>query len=83
MQGTLVPEEEKQIIQRCKEGDQQAFGALYEAYQAKAYGAAFLLCSDHAVAADAIQEAFIKAFLALPRFRQGEPFRPWFFRILM
>lgn len=29
-----------------------------------------------------VQEAFIKAFLAMQRFRPGQPFRPWLFRIL-
>jgi RNA polymerase sigma-70 factor (ECF subfamily) len=33
-------------------------------------------------AEDATQDAFIKAFYALPRFRQGAPFRPWLLRIV-
>jgi RNA polymerase sigma-70 factor (ECF subfamily) len=31
---------------------------------------------------DAVQEAFIKAYAALPRFREGAPFRPWLLRIV-
>lgn len=73
---------EPQIIDRCKHGDQEAFAELYQTYRSRAFGTALLITHDRALAADAVQECFIRVFLALPRFRSGEPFRPWFFRIL-
>lgn len=71
-----------QVIDRCRRGDQAAFAELYQTYRSQAYGAALLITRDRTLAADAVQECFIRVFLALPRFRMGEPFRPWFFRIL-
>lgn len=71
-----------QIIDRCRRGDQEAFAELYQTYRSQAFGTALLITHDRALAADAVQECFIRVFLALPRFRTGEPFRPWFFRIL-
>jgi len=71
-----------QVIDRCRRGDQEAFADLYQTYRSRAFGTALLITHDRALAADAVQECFIRVFLTLPRFRAGEPFRPWFFRIL-
>ena len=46
------------------------------AFQEIAHRAAWLVGSGDD-ADDAVQEAFVKAFHALPRFREGAPFRPW------
>ena len=40
------------------------------------------LVAPEADAADAVQEGFLKAYAALPRFREGAPFRPWVLRIV-
>ncbi|MBP2020050.1 RNA polymerase sigma-70 factor (ECF subfamily) [Symbiobacterium terraclitae] len=77
-----APANEADWVERARRGDAEAFARLYEAYQSSAFGAAILLTNDRTLAADVVQEAFIKAFLAMPRFRSGQPFRPWFFRIL-
>jgi len=82
MSGKPSPSSEAEWIERARRGDREAFAHLYEAYHASAFGAAVLLTNDRALAADVVQEAFIRAFLAMPRFRPGQPFRPWFFRIL-
>ncbi len=50
-------------------------------YQDVARRTAHLVCPE-ADADDAVQEAFIKAYAALPRFRDGSPFRPWLLRIV-
>ncbi|HUP54505.1 MAG TPA: sigma-70 family RNA polymerase sigma factor [Methylomirabilota bacterium] len=50
-------------------------------YQDVAVRTAYLVCPE-ADADDAVQEAFIKAFAALPRFRDGAPLRPWLLRIV-
>src|SRR5688500_20145401 len=42
---------------------------------------AYLVLGDAAEAEDAAQEAFVRAYRALDRFRDGEPFRPWVLRI--
>ena len=50
-------------------------------YQDVALRTAHLVCPE-ADADDAVQDAFLKAFAALPRFRDGSPFRPWVLRIV-
>lgn len=40
------------------------------------------LVAPEADAADAVQDAFVKAYAALPRFRQGAPLKPWLLRIV-
>jgi RNA polymerase sigma factor (sigma-70 family) len=52
-------------------------------YQEPAFRCAYLVLRDADEAADAAQEAFVKAYYALPRFRTGAPFRPWFLRIVV
>jgi RNA polymerase sigma-70 factor, ECF subfamily len=50
-------------------------------YQDLALRTAYLVAPE-ADAADAVQDAFLKAYAALPRFRAGAPFRPWVLRIV-
>jgi len=51
-------------------------------YQDLAFRTAFLMLRDAAEAEDVIQEALVKAYRALPRFRRGAPFRPWLLTIV-
>ncbi|MEA2492912.1 MAG: hypothetical protein QOJ29_823 [Thermoleophilaceae bacterium] len=51
-------------------------------HQDVAFRAAYLVTGSAAEAEDAAQEGFVKAWQALPRFRQGEPFRPWLLAIV-
>jgi RNA polymerase sigma-70 factor (ECF subfamily) len=51
-------------------------------YQEIAFRTAFLITGAAAEAEDAAQEAFVKAYFALSRFRKGAPFRPWLLRIV-
>ena len=52
------------------------------AYQAVAFRTAYLITGDGSEAEDAAQEAFIKAYRALGRFRSGAPFRPWLLAVV-
>jgi RNA polymerase sigma-70 factor (ECF subfamily) len=47
-----------------------------------AFRTAYLVARNASDAEDAAQEAFVKAYYALARFRAGEPFRPWILRIV-
>jgi RNA polymerase sigma-70 factor (ECF subfamily) len=51
-------------------------------YQELAFRTAFLITRSAADAEDAAQDAFVKAYSALHRFRAREPFRPWLMRIV-
>jgi RNA polymerase sigma-70 factor (ECF subfamily) len=58
-----------------------AYEELVRRYQDVAVRTAHLI-APAADADDAAQEAFVKAWIALPRFRHGAPFRPWLLRIV-
>ena len=75
------PLDEGELIVRARGGDVAAYEQLVRAHQDLAVRAAcFIGGPDEAD--DAVQEAFVKAFRALPRFRDGAPFRPWLLRIV-
>lgn len=76
-------DEEDQIIQRVKNGDQNAFCELVEKYKDKALNIAFSFCRNHEDAKDVSQEAFIKAFKTIKNFRSESRFYTWFYRILI
>lgn len=52
------------------------------AYQGIAFRTAYVIAGNSTDAEDAAQEAFVKAYRALGRFRTGSPFRPWLLRIV-
>jgi RNA polymerase sigma-70 factor (ECF subfamily) len=53
-----------------------------DAFAEVAFRTAYLVTGDAAESQDAAQEAFVKAYRALNRFREGSPFRPWLLRIV-
>lgn len=73
--------EESELIERAKRGDVSAYEALVRAHQELAVRTAYVVAGADD-AHDAVQEAFVKAYRALPRFRDGSPFRPWLLRIV-
>ncbi|HET8653671.1 MAG TPA: RNA polymerase sigma factor [Gaiellaceae bacterium] len=76
------PLTEAELVERAKRGDQDAYGELVHAYQGIAFRTAYVLTGSAAEAEDAAQDAFVKAFYALGRFRPGAELRPWLLRIV-
>lgn len=74
---------ESEIIERIKNGDQNAFCELVEKYKEKALNIAFSFCRNYEDAKDISQEAFIKAFKTIRNFRSESRFYTWFYRILI
>ncbi len=70
------------MIQRARRGDVAAYSDLMRRYQDLAFRTAYLITGAEAEAEDATQEAFVKAYYALARFRLGDPWRPWLLRIV-
>jgi RNA polymerase sigma-70 factor (ECF subfamily) len=77
----LIDSEEERLTQRARTGSLDAFNELVLAYQDIAYSHAYAVLGDGELAADATQESFIKAFLALNQFRGGS-FRGWLLKIV-
>jgi RNA polymerase sigma-70 factor (ECF subfamily) len=75
------PLEDAELIERAQTGEVMAYEELVRRYQDVAVRTAHVISPD-GDADDAVQEAFVKAFAALPRFRRGSPFRPWLLRIV-
>jgi RNA polymerase sigma factor (sigma-70 family) len=71
-----------ELISRSRAGDTAAYESLVRRYQDVALRAAYLVAPE-ADAADAVQDAFVKAYAALSRFRDGEPVKPWLLRIVV
>jgi RNA polymerase sigma factor (sigma-70 family) len=68
-------------VARVRDGDAAAYADLVLRHGQVAVRTAALLGAG-ADAEDVVQEAFVKAYLALDRFRDGAPFRPWLLRIV-
>lgn len=73
--------EELELIERAQLGDQAAFGKLVERYQHEVFNLAARLVGDRTLAEDVSQEAFIRAWRALPRFRGDAALGTWLYRI--
>lgn len=73
--------DEQRLIAAAKAGDKHAYAQLLQRHQVLAFRAAYLVTGSIADAEDATQEACVKAWLALGRFRPEAPFRPWLVRI--
>jgi len=67
---------------RARRGDARAYESLVEEHQAIAFRTAYLITGSAADAEEAAQEGFVRAWLALRRFRQGAEFRPWLLAIV-
>lgn len=69
------------LVEQAQAGDQAAFGRLVNKYQRKLTRLVMRLVRDPGEAEDVVQEAFIKAFRALPSFRGDSAFYTWLYRI--
>jgi RNA polymerase sigma-70 factor (ECF subfamily) len=76
-----VPSSDAELIERARRGEVMAYESLVRRYQDAAVRTAYVIAPD-GDAEDAVQEAFVKAYRALGRFRAGSPFRPWLLRIV-
>jgi RNA polymerase sigma-70 factor (ECF subfamily) len=77
-----IPFSDELLVERSLSGDQASYGQLVERYGERFQRYATSICSDADLASDCLQDAFIRAYGALPRCRDPQRFRSWFFRIL-
>jgi RNA polymerase sigma-70 factor (ECF subfamily) len=74
-------ESDKQLVTRVQKGDNLAFDLLVLKYQHKIFGLISRYIRDQDEIKDVAQEAFIKAYRALPNFRGDSAFYTWLYRI--
>ena len=69
------------LVERVQKGDKHAFDMLINKYQHRIVSLVSRYVSDHAEALDVSQEAFIKAYRAIGKFRGESAFYTWLYRI--
>jgi RNA polymerase sigma-70 factor (ECF subfamily) len=72
---------DESLVAQSVRGDTQAFAELVTRYTGPIFNLAFRLTSDRAEAENVTQEAFLRAYTALPRSRTELAFKPWLFQI--
>ena len=71
------------LVQRFKGGDETAFNEIVRHYQEKLYYVALRMVNDHDDAADLSQEAFVKAYRSLSKFKEKSSLYTWLYRIVI
>ncbi|HXV11499.1 MAG TPA: RNA polymerase sigma factor RpoE [Burkholderiales bacterium] len=74
-------EVDQKLVERAQRGEKQAFGLLVSKYERKLARLLSRFIRDAAEVEDVTQEAFIKAYRALPTFRGDSAFYTWLYRI--
>ena len=77
----LAPTVAPGVLERARDGDHDAFAAVVRLYDRRLRGIAFRVLGDRERMDDALQEAYLRAFRALPRFRGDARVSTWLFRI--
>jgi RNA polymerase sigma-70 factor (ECF subfamily) len=76
------PVEDSILVRAAQDGDVDAFEELVRRYQSRIYRVALRMLGSRADAQDAVQETFVRAWQALPRFRHESAPSTWLYRIV-
>jgi RNA polymerase sigma-70 factor (ECF subfamily) len=74
--------DERALVERCRTGDDTAFGELVDRYKNLVYGLVYRLASDRSMADDLAQDVFLKVHRGLPYFRGEARLSTWMYRIV-
>ena len=74
--------DERELIERCRSGDDTAFAELVDRYKDLVYGLIYRMVPDRGAADDLSQEVFLKVHRGLPYFRGEARLSTWVFRIV-
>ncbi len=77
-----MDKQDQQLVEKAQRGDLQAFSEVVALHRRIAFAVAFARLGDAEDAHDAVQEAFIDAFLSLPQLQDADKFRAWLTTIL-
>jgi RNA polymerase sigma-70 factor, ECF subfamily len=81
--GMVLNENDRELIEACQRGEQDAFAVLFEANKDKVYSLALRYSGDPAVAMDIAQETFLKLLSSIQRFRSDASFETWLYRLVV
>lgn len=70
-----------ELVALARDGDRAAFGVLLRRHDDRMRGLAYRLLADRHAMDDALQEAYVKAYRAIDRFKLGSSFGTWLYRI--
>lgn len=79
----MVETDEKELIERCRRGEERAFRELVEKHQKRAYWLAYGMLHDHERTQDVLQEAFVRVHRNLGRFDGSRKFYTWLYQIVV
>ena len=82
MEQPTLGEGETWLIQRCQQGEREAFDPLVLRYQGQAFAVALRMLGDYNEAKDVTQEAFVRAYQAIGSFRSEAKFSTWLLTIV-
>jgi RNA polymerase sigma-70 factor (ECF subfamily) len=80
-EGTHLRDDDREAVEACQRGEREAFDRLVARYQRDVYRLCYRFVNNHEDANDMAQEAFLKAFKAIGRFRGDSSFSTWIYRI--
>jgi RNA polymerase sigma-70 factor (ECF subfamily) len=72
---------DRELVERAQAGDSEAFDRVVERHTPRLYRAVRRMASDKGEAESIVQEAWLRAWRALPRYVHDRPFFPWLARI--
>jgi RNA polymerase sigma-70 factor, ECF subfamily len=75
-------EEDSELVRKAQQGDEVAFRKLVERHQRRAFAIAIGLVRDENDAREIVQEAFLRVYRSLERFKGGSSFFTWLYRIV-
>jgi RNA polymerase sigma factor (sigma-70 family) len=78
-----APIQHDELVERCKQGDRQSYGELYQKYAKAMYNTSLRIVNHTADAEDILQESFCDAFAAIDSFGYKSTFGAWLKRIVI
>lgn len=74
---------DSRLVGRCLDGHTESYGVLINRHSGRIINLAFAMTGDRHEAEDLAQEAFVRAFKALPKFRRKAKFSSWLYQIAL
>ena len=75
--------QQRELVEACRQGDREAFRALFERHKDKVYSVALRYSGDAAEAMDIAQETFLKLFSRIGEFRGDASLDTWLYRLVV